>query len=602
MGGCRLSAVEDKIPYNDKKLKDWAGWRAFRDGRALFERGVVEKVTYEHPFVTGTLSLGPRGMRSKFEILKNGLVENHCPCRDNQERGLICSHLVAMGLEVLRQHNKPSRNDASMTAKQRIERIASGPDKRFVKRAEKSDGNAVKAGLVIELSEDWRAQVAADRITLHLSVEYDGTRRPLSDVPSDMPFSFSRADEKILTALEHIGAGASLNDVQLSLPRVIRILKELTAKSIHERGRKKACSVNGGMLDTHLVMDLDRVTGELILNVETQFPGDEQGRDTLYIIADNTGWVFCDGQFWPLNTILPAKYRDVYQGEVRIPRESVPAFIMTELPKIEKTMVVQTSITPDLFQMKPAKVYFRLVVKGSPASLAATLYARYTDEIELVAGRADMRGNFAIPDPKDLLRYRIRNMAYEKAGVEKLDTVGPARCLTFLEAACPCCVAWAMKWSLKGGSGRLPKKRIMSGRSSGSMKPTPADISTSTTNMISVPAVFPSGIYNRPWPRETPSSSGADGPFCSMVMQSSRRWRYSKSAVPLKGIKRDRFGSTAYTAVMSSPPSPPWKAWMWPPNRIGWSGPGSPMTRSRWNPSSSAGTLKGRSGPISTRA
>ena len=65
--------MSDVVPYTEKKLKDWAGWRAFRDGKALFERGVVEKVTYEHPFVTGVLNLGPRGMRSKFEILKNGL-------------------------------------------------------------------------------------------------------------------------------------------------------------------------------------------------------------------------------------------------------------------------------------------------------------------------------------------------------------------------------------------------------------------------------------------------------------------------------------------------------------------------------------------------
>ena len=90
--------MSDELPYTENKLKDWAGWRAFRDGKALFERGVVEKVVFEHPFIIGTLNLGPRGMRSRFEVLKNGLVDNHCPCRDNQERGLICSHLVAMGL------------------------------------------------------------------------------------------------------------------------------------------------------------------------------------------------------------------------------------------------------------------------------------------------------------------------------------------------------------------------------------------------------------------------------------------------------------------------------------------------------------------------
>ncbi len=414
----------ERIPYTEKKLKDWAGWRAFRDGRALFERGVVDKVTYEHPFVTGQLSLGPRGMRSKFEILKNGLVENHCPCRDNQERGLICSHLVAMGLEVLRQQSKPARDKQAIADMKRVERIARGSDKTFIKRAKKTDENAVKANLVVELAENWQEQVLAERVGLHISVEYEKTRKPASDVPTDVPFTFPREDEIMLSVLEDISGGPVASDIQLSIPNFLNILRVLSSKSIFQKGQAKGYAVNGGMLDSALEMDLDRETGELLLKVSTELPDKQTELFAFYAVAGEVGWIFTANQFWPLSSIVPKKFQDVYRGEVRIPRETVPAFIMTELPQIEKIMRVRTAITPDLFHMKPAKVYFRLVVRGSPASLAATLYARYTDEIELVAGRADMRGNFAIPDPKDLLRYRIRNMAYEKAGVEKLEAVG----------------------------------------------------------------------------------------------------------------------------------------------------------------------------------
>ena len=84
-----VNIIVSMLEKLSEKVKDWAGWKAFRDGQSLFERGVVEKVTIEDPFVIGQLNLGPRGMRSKFEILSNGLVENHCPCRDNQERALF---------------------------------------------------------------------------------------------------------------------------------------------------------------------------------------------------------------------------------------------------------------------------------------------------------------------------------------------------------------------------------------------------------------------------------------------------------------------------------------------------------------------------------
>ncbi|VGO12060.1 hypothetical protein PDESU_00610 [Pontiella desulfatans] len=416
--------MSDTLPYTEKKLKDWAGWRAYRDGKALFERGVVEKVTFEHPYITGILNLGPRGMRSKFEILKNGLVENHCPCRDNQERGLICSHLVAMGLEVIRRHTDPARNERATAEKQRIDRIAKAAEGTRIQRVKKTAPGAVKALLIIELDEQWQEQLQGQRIGIHVSVEYEGARKPAADVPTDVPFSFTYRDENLLYVLEDVCGGAIKSEMQISVYDLINILRLHHGKSIHHKGKKKGYPVNNGMLDSVVEMDMDRENGELLLNVATQLPDGLVDMFPTYIIGQSTGWIFSAGQFWPISSILPKPLQEVYRNRLVIPRESVPAFLMTELAQVEKLMAVRTDITPDLFHMKPAKPTFRLVVRGSPASLAATLYAEYNDEVELVAGRADMKGNFAIPDPRDLLRYRIRNMAAEKEAVEKLHAVG----------------------------------------------------------------------------------------------------------------------------------------------------------------------------------
>ncbi|MDF7800451.1 DEAD/DEAH box helicase [Pontiellaceae bacterium B1224] len=416
--------MPDSLPYNEKKLKDWAGWRAFRDGKALFERGVVEKVSYEHPYITGQLNLGPRGMRSKFEILKNGLVENHCPCRDNQERGLICSHLVAMGLEVIKQHSDPARKKQANAEKRRIDRIAKAAEGTRIQRVRKDAPNAVKAHLLIELARDWSEQLKAEKTKIHVSVEYERNRKAAADVPTDIPFSFPRRDENLLYLLEDICGGAIKSEIEISVFDLINILRLHHGKSIGVRTQKKGCPVNNSMLDSVVEMDMDRDNGELILHVDTELPDDKSDLFPVYIIGVNTGWIFSAGEFWPLSSILPKPMQEIYSGEMLIPRESVPSFLMTELAQIEKVAAVRTDITPDLFFMKPAKPTFRLVVKGSPASLAATLYARYNDAVELVAGRADMRGNFAIPDPRDLLKYRIRNMAAEKKAVERLQVVG----------------------------------------------------------------------------------------------------------------------------------------------------------------------------------
>ena len=422
--GIFFDQMSDPLPYTEKKLKDWAGWRAFRDGKALFERGVVEKVTYEHPYITGQLNLGPRGMRSKFEILKNGFVENHCPCRDNQERGLICSHLVAMGMEVIRRHTDPARKERAAAEKQRIDRIVKAAEGTRIQRVKKTDPGAVKAHLIMELAPDWQEQLKGERVSIHVSVEYNKRRQPASDAPSDVPFAFPRRDENMLYVLEDIGSGTIKSTMEISVYDLINLLRLHHGKPMFQQGEKKGFPVHSSELDTVIEMDMDRESGELLLDIAVQLPGAETELFPAYIIGVNSGWVFAAGQFWPVSSLLPRNLREMYHGRLTISSESVPAFLMTELHQIEEVMEIRTAITPDLFHMKPAKPTFHLVVKGSPASLAATLYARYNDAVELVAGRADMHGNFAIPDPKDLLRYRIRNMAAEKAAVEKLQAVG----------------------------------------------------------------------------------------------------------------------------------------------------------------------------------
>ena len=416
--------MSDKVSFTEKDLKDWAGWRAFRDGKSLFTRGVVEKITYEHPLISGVLNLGPRGMRSKFKVPKpGGYPDNLCPCRDNQDRGLICSHLVAMGMEVIRRNVDPAQEEANAERRwaERLKKKAAGKYIQCVKRA---DPGAVKARLMVELPEYWQKQVLIGKIEIGIYVEVSGKRTPAGNVSADTAFSFPHRDEKILHALEDLSGGPVKNVLQLSVSDFINLLRLYPGKALFEKNRAKGYAVHSEMLDSVMEMDLDRESGELLLELYTDFPGGAASSVPFYVVGNTLGWVFCDGQFWPLNDLLSRSLREIYREPISIPRTDVPAFLMTDLVQIEKQMLVRSTITPDLFFMKPAKPKFHLVLKGSPASLSATLYARYNDEIELVAGRADMRGNFAIPDKKDLLRYRIRNMDAEKKAVQKLEVVG----------------------------------------------------------------------------------------------------------------------------------------------------------------------------------
>ena len=430
----------------------------FRDGKTLFSRGVVEKVSYDHPKVSGLLSIGPRGMRSAFKLASYGMVDNLCPCRDNQERGLICSHLVALGLELIRQN---SAGDSAN--KKGAERVARAVEGTRLLRVKKMTPEATKAILRIELPTTWKEEFRKGRVGLLLFLEYNGERKPISEVSTDFPLYFASRDSALLDFLERTGGGGVKSRHPISAYQFCKLLRLCRNKMLRVQ-ETRSYPVRSEKLSLAVNMDMDRESGELNLSLSVLFPREAEDLFPLYLVSGEIAWVFNGKGFWPLESVVPESLKMLYEEPVVIRREGVPAFLMSELPLLEKALEVRTEITADLFQMKPAAPSFRLVLKGSPASLAATLYARYENEVELVAGRAAMRGNFAIPDPQDLLAYRIRNMAAEKQAVQKLESagflgragdtlrniVGPREVLNFLGSGVPKIRRWGWKVELQG--------------------------------------------------------------------------------------------------------------------------------------------------------
>jgi superfamily II DNA or RNA helicase len=411
-----------RVPFTHKILKDWAGWKAFRDGKTLFERGVVEKIEYDHPFISGQLAIGIRGMRSKFELLDDGFVENHCPCRDNREKGLICCHLVALGLEALRIYSDPLREAKAEEEKRRAQRLEQMDESNYITRVPAGDPKGIPAVLRLTLKQSWREYAAEnDEIPLRCAAEYRGKTVPLNEVPKDLPLAFSPQDENLLFILEDICEGPAKGRLTVSAADFINILRLCRGKPVYEGGRDGHLDAADGTVQTFIRMVLDEETGELVLSIHPR--GERPGIGPLYIAGGRIGWVFQHGTFTQLEQLLPGPMREIYRHPVRIPRAAVPAFMETEFPMLEKSIYVQTRISPDLFTLEPAEPRFRLVVSGSRASLSGRLYAEYGSHV-LTACRDEKAGHFAIPDPDDLLGYRVRNPDAEKRALEKLAPTG----------------------------------------------------------------------------------------------------------------------------------------------------------------------------------
>lgn len=402
------------VPFTQKILKDWAGPATFQKGMTLFEKGKVDTVNFEPPFVTGQLSIGVRGMRSKFEVLKDGFVENHCPCRDNREEGKICAHLVALGLEAVRLYSDPHRVDKMQEEKRRAERQASFDDSAYHTR----DPNGTPATLRIILKQSWQEHLSVQTVPMRCAVEIGDQVIPLNEVPKNHAMKLSTIDDNLLFVIEDICEGPAKAKFNATLSDFINILELCNGKPVYIGGVDGYLMIDNAVSTTSVDMALSEETGELVLTLKA-----ESDEAFCCVVSGGKGWMLQDEIFTKLEKVLPGPMRAIYDGPVRIPRDSIPSFMKNELPMLSSLTKVQTNITPDMLSLSPAKPRFRLMVDGTQHTLSATLYVEY-GMVHMIAGREEALGSFSIPADDDLLDFQVRNPEAETEALEFITDIG----------------------------------------------------------------------------------------------------------------------------------------------------------------------------------
>ncbi|MFA5043062.1 MAG: SNF2-related protein, partial [Kiritimatiellia bacterium] len=411
------------IPFTRKMLMDWGGAEVFQAGLAMFEKGLVQAVTYEHPVVKGTVTAGAGTLACQFTLRSKGGAENQCRCYNCRERSLTCVHMIAVGLELLRRQSDPDRAVKIKAEQRRAARLAQVDEAAYLKRAPEGAPGAVAAALCLTLGRDWMAGYRAGRIPLHCAIERDGRRAAPESVPRNLPLTFPARDEALLFVLEDISEGPLKGRLEIGPRDFTNLLQIHAGKILGIEGDPNPVTVNTVPLVSILKLDMDEHSGELTLAVHNELPVSEAGAAPFYIVAGKTGWVFGAGQFWPLEKLLPLPFQPLYAQPVTIPRPAVPRFMNTELPLLAKHMPVATDLSPDLFSLEPAEPRFRLELRGSPASLAATLSAEY-GAVAVVAGKPDPVDPLAVADPEDVLRYLTRNPEREQQALRRIKDFG----------------------------------------------------------------------------------------------------------------------------------------------------------------------------------
>jgi len=438
-----------KVPITRKALVDWAGIRVVEDAESMVARGMVLEATYDHPHIAGAVLWNNRPLKTSLKILPDGMVESLCPCRANQEHGIICSHVVALGAMLVKRATDPLREAKYREEVRRATRMAAIDESEYILRVPPETPNAIQARLHITLGENWMDGFRRTDIPLVCTAEYGKQELLLDEIPLGVPLTFSKEDEDILFVLEDISEGPAKGHPVVNSDDFINLIRLHVGRKIRWEGHP-SITVNEARLNSLLRMDLDGEDGQLILIVHTELPFMKGNRLPFHMVSGTSGWVYGAGNIWPLESILPAPYHAIYEEPIAVARPDVYRFMQKDLELLTKYVRLESDISPDLFSIEPAIPRFRLLARGSPASLSATLYAQYED-MELVAGKADAREHFAIPDPVDLMRYMVRNPEAERralgivsrtgfagsAGDELASIVGNRAVLNFLGGQLP---------------------------------------------------------------------------------------------------------------------------------------------------------------------
>ncbi len=412
-----------RLPFTQKNLMNWAGATTCRDGQTLYDRGVVQTADLEEDCILGDLSWGNRTIKTAARILPDGTCENLCPCRDNTERGIVCCHVIALGLALLKRASDPERERKQKEEARRAARLAQVNEADYLQRAPPGTPGALPAEVRLALDRGWEEGCRTGRFPLLCGVYLNGKTLPVDAVEKRVALALSKQDDGLLLVWEDICEGPAKSRMELNAHDLINVLDIHAGKPLYAVGSTEPMTVNAVKMKSLLRMDLDRENGELLLMVHTELPFMKAGEFPLYITTPRAGWVYGARHFWGLENLLPAPLHSVYLEPVSIAREAVPRFMQTELPLLAQHIPVESDITPDLFTIEPERPTYRLVVKGSPASLSATLLAEYGD-VSLVAGKTDARGHFAHPDPSDLLRYTVRYPEHEAEALRRLEPFG----------------------------------------------------------------------------------------------------------------------------------------------------------------------------------
>lgn len=415
-----ISAKSDHGPYiNRDSLQKWSGPHQYQEGKRLFEVGAVSGLEREGAIVKGNLNYGAREMLTRFKLLKDGSIENLCPCRDSRERGLVCAHAIALGFAYVQIH-ADNRTDRSMRIQRRRDKHArTGVEYGCIRRNPPGSAHAQPAKLRIKLESGWLATAPVGVLPVSVWVHYRDKKVRIDKAPVETPFTFVPTHEELLYCLEDIAGVPLKGQTTVRVEDFIELLEQTPPETLFDADSQSQVRLDNSPVVPMLLTTMDKDTGDLILELQVEWPSGK--KDVRVILpGNNSAWVYAMSTIRPLASALPKDLHSLYEAPLRIKREELIHFLYQRLPQLDKVWLVEHKFPHDKIKWATGKPDFRVILSGDYERMRILLHADYDGMPGPLAGSPDTAPPYSVPARDNNLLYLKRDHAREKEALEWL--------------------------------------------------------------------------------------------------------------------------------------------------------------------------------------
>lgn len=422
------SGQAEPLQITKELLLEIGGWRAMKEGRALWEAGRVKSVSYDPPMLHGMVQAGTSTVNARLKLgCRLSDVENLCSCRQAREYGTVCAHVIALGLEYIDRTAAAKTNSAALSAvgaaapKNAPAEAIAGPRLNYIPASEAAD-NAQVLELHIQLpgklDEAWNTGeirvlccAAPAGQSPHLLEHYASDQRE--------PCVVADADLPVLDLIRRLNQGRTPGTWVLGARYFGEFFNSLIGHPRISSGKKEPIEIVRAPERTRLYLDLLE-NGELKIHLE-----EPTGYDGVFLQSSHGQWRWRPGRLEKVNG-LPLNYLTLRQKDVVIPRSQMAQFFQQEIPYLERQ--ADLVISPRCNELRFTKLVpeIRATLDGLLSGLSCRMEAVYGDRIYLLCGNSDSKNEADqwSPDPDNPLQYFIRDRESEHRARVEVQTAG----------------------------------------------------------------------------------------------------------------------------------------------------------------------------------